>query len=138
MPPSFSARYLGVYLDQRLTYKEHIRVKKMELDLRLNRLCWLLHRQSALSLSNKDLLYVAPSTHFGLTPLNFGAARQSIIASNSNAFRARYCGILQEPRGMYRIPHYTKIFESPWWTRWSTTTLIINYAGFCVTQTSQH
>ncbi len=59
VPPSSSATYLGVYLDQRLTYKEHIRVKKMELDLHLNHLRWLLHPQFALSLSNKRLLYVA-------------------------------------------------------------------------------
>ncbi len=59
VPPSSSARYLGAYLDQCLTYKEHIRVKKMGLDLHLNRLRWLLHKQSALSLSNKRLLYVA-------------------------------------------------------------------------------
>ncbi len=59
VPPSSSARYLGVYLDQRLTYKEHICVKRMELDLRLNRLCWLLHGQSTLSLSNKHFSYVA-------------------------------------------------------------------------------
>jgi len=59
VPHASSARYLGVYLDQRLTYKEHIRAKRMDLNLRLARLRWLLHRQSALSLSNKRLLYVA-------------------------------------------------------------------------------
>ena len=36
VPPASSARYLGVYLDQRLTYKEHVRIKCQELDFAYN------------------------------------------------------------------------------------------------------
>lgn len=46
-------------MDQRLTYKDHIKTKRKELNLRLQRLRWLLQKQSPLSLANKCLLYVA-------------------------------------------------------------------------------
>lgn len=51
-----SARYLGAHVDQHLTYNEHVRVKRLELD-RLHRIRWLL-RYSAFSFSNKRLLYI--------------------------------------------------------------------------------
>lgn len=52
-------RYLGLHLDERLTYSAHVRIKRKELDLRLQNLSWLLGRQSHLSLENKRLLYLA-------------------------------------------------------------------------------
>ena len=59
IPYASSAKYLGVHLDERLTFRQHIERKRKELDLRLNKLRWLLHRRSALSISNKRLLYMA-------------------------------------------------------------------------------
>lgn len=58
IPSSDSARYLGIHLDKRLTYKNHISTKKAELNLRLRRLTWLLSSTSSISQSNKRLLYL--------------------------------------------------------------------------------
>ena len=49
-----SARYLGLHLDQRLTYNLHIGTKWLELNLGLQKLHWL-----QLSLANKQLICVA-------------------------------------------------------------------------------
>jgi len=58
IPNSVGARYLGMYLDQRLTYKLHISTKRIELDLRFRKLYWLLGPHSQLSLENKRLIYI--------------------------------------------------------------------------------
>ena len=42
IPHSNSARYLGIHLDQRLTYKDHIDSKEKVLNIRFQRMLWLL------------------------------------------------------------------------------------------------
>lgn len=51
------ARYLGIHLVSRLTWKPHIRKKTQEVKLRLRSLYWLL-RANGLLLDNKRLLYI--------------------------------------------------------------------------------
>lgn len=58
IPHSTSARYLGIHLDKRLTYSDHLNTKKTELKLRLRRMTWLLSPKSAISQHNKRLLYL--------------------------------------------------------------------------------
>ena len=58
IPHSTSARYLGIHLDQRLTYKEYIDSKKKELNIRFRRMSWLLSPKSPISQRNKRLLYL--------------------------------------------------------------------------------
>ena len=50
-------KYLGLHLDQRLTWRIHIRMKRRHLNLKLRGMYWLLGRKSKLSLANKLLLY---------------------------------------------------------------------------------
>ena len=57
IPQSNEAKYLGLYLDQKLTWKHHIFTKRKALGLKLRSLFQLLGPQSKLSLSNKLLLY---------------------------------------------------------------------------------
>ena len=52
-------RYLGLHLDQRLTYVKHIKTKRLELNLRMRQLYWLLGPRLQLSLAKKLLVYVA-------------------------------------------------------------------------------
>ena len=53
-----SARYLGVHLDKRLTWRMHLIKKRYELNLRFRALFWLIRPQSKLSFSRKRLVYI--------------------------------------------------------------------------------
>lgn len=57
IPHANSAKYLGMTLDAKLKWKEHIKKKKEELNLKYRKFYWLLGRNSQLSESNKLLIY---------------------------------------------------------------------------------
>lgn len=57
IPQSDHVRYLGIYLDRRLTWTKHIFTKRKALGQQLRKMYWLLERKSQLSLNNKLLLY---------------------------------------------------------------------------------
>lgn len=58
IPYCSAVKYLGVHLDERLTYSTHVRIKRKELDLRLRNITWLLNKKSQLILANKKLLHL--------------------------------------------------------------------------------
>lgn len=57
VPYSDSVKYLGMTLDARLNWKEHIKKKRDELNYKYRKMYWLLGRSSELSTYNKLLLY---------------------------------------------------------------------------------
>jgi hypothetical protein len=50
-------KYLGLYLDQKLTWQKHIETKRQHLNLKVRQMSWLLGRNSILSLDNNTLVY---------------------------------------------------------------------------------
>lgn len=59
IPRANEARYLGLHLDSKLTWKKHIVKKRKEMDLKMKNMYWLFGKKSSLSLENKILLYKA-------------------------------------------------------------------------------
>ena len=57
IPQATEAKYLGMHLDRRLTWKSHIFKKRKQLSIQLRKMYWLLGRKSPLSLENKLLIY---------------------------------------------------------------------------------
>jgi len=57
IPHSNQAKYLGLTLDAKLGWKEHIMINREELELRYRKMYYLLGRNSTLSTHNKLLLY---------------------------------------------------------------------------------
>lgn len=57
VPYENNAKYLGMTLDAKLRWKEHVKKKKAELGLKYRQHYWLIGRNSKLSISNKILIY---------------------------------------------------------------------------------
>ncbi|GBP16719.1 RNA-directed DNA polymerase from mobile element jockey [Eumeta japonica] len=81
LPQSTCVKYLGFYLDRRMTWKDHIKNKRNEINFRFKNLLWLLGRQSALSLSNKLRVYcsiIKPIWTYGIQ-LWSSASKSNIV-----------------------------------------------------------
>ena len=59
LPQADEAKYLGIHLDRRLTWRKHIFRKRKQLGLKLRQLYWIIGRRSQLSVQSKLLLYKA-------------------------------------------------------------------------------
>jgi hypothetical protein len=57
IPVQKEVKYLGLYLDQKLSWQKHIKTKRQHLNLKVQQISWLLGRKSKLSLENKILVY---------------------------------------------------------------------------------
>ena len=76
-----TVKYLGLHFDKRLTWKDHVKTKRKQLDLKTREIYWLIGKHSPLSLENKLLIYKAvlkPVWTYGLEL--WGCASKSIIA----------------------------------------------------------
>jgi hypothetical protein len=57
IPVQREVKYLGLHLDQKLTWQKHIRTKRQQLNLKVRQMSWLLGRKCKFSLENKTLIY---------------------------------------------------------------------------------
>ena len=53
IPYCNSAKYLGMNLDAKLKWNEHVKIKATQLNLKFNKLKWLIGRKSNISIQNK-------------------------------------------------------------------------------------
>lgn len=80
LPKQSTVKYLGMHLDRRLTWSEHIKAKRDQANLKFNKMNWLIGRQSALNLVNKVLIYniiIKPIWTYGI--VLWGCASHSNI-----------------------------------------------------------
>jgi hypothetical protein len=59
IPIKQEVKYLGLQLDQKLTWQTHIKAKRRQLELKVRNMNWLINRKSQLSLENKITVYKA-------------------------------------------------------------------------------
>lgn len=57
IPQANEAKYLGVHLDRRLTWRKHIEMKRGHIKLKVDKMHWLMGKYSTLDLEYKLLLY---------------------------------------------------------------------------------
>jgi hypothetical protein len=81
IPQSPTAKYLGLHLDSRLTWAQHLAKKRKQTDLKVKDLYWVIRRKSPASLESKVLLYkiiIKPIWTYGIEL--WGCASKSHIA----------------------------------------------------------
>jgi hypothetical protein len=57
IPIKREVKYLGLHLDEKLTWRTHIKTKRRQLDLKIRNINWLIGNKSQLSLENKITIY---------------------------------------------------------------------------------
>jgi hypothetical protein len=80
IPYANTAKYLGMTLDAKLRWKEHIKNKRDELNIKFRKMYWLLGRNSELLVHNKLTLYkqvIRPVWGYGIQL--WGCASESIF-----------------------------------------------------------
>ena len=81
IPHVETVKYLGLHFDRRLTSKEHIFMKRKQLNRKTREIKWLMGKNSPLSLENKLLIYktiLKPVWTYGIEL--WGSANKSNIA----------------------------------------------------------
>jgi len=81
IPTATTVKYLGLHLDNKLNWKDHITKKRKQMVLQHKELYWLLGRTSHLSVDNKLLLYKSIVTPIWTYDIElWGCASKSNIA----------------------------------------------------------
>jgi hypothetical protein len=57
IPRNTEIKYLGMNVDSKLTWKQHIAKKRKQINITIRQLNWLLDRKSNLATENKLLIY---------------------------------------------------------------------------------
>jgi hypothetical protein len=67
IPIKTEEKYLGLHLDQKLTWKTNIKAKIQQLELKLKNMYWLMNKKSKVSVENKLTIYKAIFKQVGHT-----------------------------------------------------------------------
>jgi hypothetical protein len=73
IPRKTEIKYLGMTIDSKLTWKQHIAKKRKQVIITIKQLNWLLRRKSNLAIENKLLIYKTIIILFGHMAWNYGA-----------------------------------------------------------------
>jgi len=90
LTPATTAKYLGLHLDKKLNWKDHIVKKRKQMDLRHKELYWLLGRTSHLSVDNKLRRTNSLLLLYGHMTLNYGAVLASPITQSYRDVSLKY------------------------------------------------
>ena len=109
IPQGTSVKYLGMHLDSKLTWREHIINKGKQLDHKTRKLLWIIGRKSPLSLENKLLIYktvLKPVWTYGIEL--WGCARKQ-TSQSYNATSRKFYESSQKRHGTFQIRRYILI-----------------------------
>ncbi|KAL1115872.1 hypothetical protein AAG570_006161 [Ranatra chinensis] len=108
-------RYLGLYIDKRVTWNPHTRLKRIDLNRKFGLLRNLLHRTSILSLGNKLTIYntiLKPTWTYGMEL--WGSARKSYIDRIQSLQSKTLRTILDVPCGIVWVAaRFTTAISTP-------------------------
>jgi len=83
VPQAETVKYLGIHSDKRLTWKDHVKTKCKQLDLKTRQMYWLIGNHSPLSLENKLLIYKSAKTSVDVWNKTMGMCFQVKHSSHS-------------------------------------------------------
>jgi hypothetical protein len=73
LPVKFEVKYLGLILDQKLTWRPHITAKKTQMNLKLRQMNWLIGSKSKLTIKTNCSYTKRSSNPYVPTVYNYGA-----------------------------------------------------------------
>lgn len=88
IPRAKKTKCLGVHMDSRLTWKEHIITKRKQIDLKIKEIQWLIGRRSKLFLENKILLYkviIKPILTYGIELWGCASKSNTVMIQRSQS-----------------------------------------------------
>jgi len=86
IPQGSTVKYLGLHLDNKLTWREHITKKKKQLDLKTREINWLIGKNLPLSLENKLIIYktvLKPIWTYGTALWGFASKSNKYISNTA-------------------------------------------------------
>lgn len=101
IPQVDTVKYLGIHLDRKLTWRNHIVKKQEQMKIKFRKLYWLLNKKSKLTLDSKILLYnsiIKPIWLYGIQL--WGSAKKSNLQIIERAQTKIIRAILGAPRYM--------------------------------------
>jgi hypothetical protein len=109
IPRNTEIKYLGMTIDKKLTWNQHIAKKRKQVNITIKQLNWILGRKSNLAIENKLLIYeiiTIPIWTYGLEL--WGCASKSSISIMQTS-QSKILRIIIEHHGMFPTQHYTPI-----------------------------
>jgi len=102
-------KYLGIHLDQKLTWHKHISARRKQLGLKLPKLYCIIGRKLQLSLENKLLLYTAILKHIWTYGVQLWGSASNSSTEILERFQSKVLRIITD--ALWYVPNAAKIHD---------------------------
>ncbi|KAL1138497.1 hypothetical protein AAG570_008560 [Ranatra chinensis] len=113
IPPAHHVHYLGLYIDKRITWNPHTRLKKLDLNRKYGLLSQVLNRNSKLSIENKLTIYKTvfkPTSTYGIEL--WGSAKKGNI-DRIQSFQSKVLRTILNAPGTSRTEQFITTLTFP-------------------------